>query len=152
MSKTDTPSTDIVALDTPDAMVSALQGTYVPEVEDPEVIARSIMDRILAAPSADDVLGGGEAVHSQDVLGRPFTLQGLRLLRSAFDAGPGVFAVLDAAMLDSGEKLAITCSGRNVMAQAVRLAQLDALPVDVKIVQADRPTASGYYPLWLHKA
>lgn len=146
------PATDLVAITDPEDMVAAIRGELVPEIEDPEQVAKAIMERILASESADDVLGGSKALHAQDVLNRPFTLNGIRVLRSRFEGGAGVFIVMDATMGDDGATESITCSGRSVMAQAVQLYRLDALPRSVKIVQSENQTANGYYPLWLEAA
>lgn len=136
----------------PDDMVEALRGNNLPEVEDPELIAQAITERILAAESAEEVLGNAQATHAQDVLNRPFVLHGLRLMRSRYNEGPGVFAVLDAEFGDDGSKEAVTCSGRTVMAQAVQLYRLGALPMSVQIVRAEKETANGFYPLWMEAA
>lgn len=123
------------------------------EPVDPVEAQKEIVKRILAAESADQVLGGSDAIHARDVLDVPFELRGVRFLRSSFEgSGPGIFAVMDAVLVTSGEVVAITCGGLNVMAQAAKLAQLGSLPADVKIVESDRPTAAGYRPMWLEAA
>ncbi len=151
MTDTET-SAELVAIDDPEAMIAAVKGEALPEIEDPETVARQIVERILSSDTADDVLGGRVADSAQEVIDRPFVLRGVRLLRSRFDEGPGVFAVLDVTYLDDGEPGAVTCSSRNVMAQAVQLYRLDALPREVVIRKAEQPTAAGYYPLWLASA
>lgn len=152
MTKEDAPSVALVAIEDPEEMVAALRGEVVPEIEDPEQVSLAIMERILAGESAEEVLGGQQAVHAQDVLDRPFMLHGLRLMRSRFEGGAGVFAVLDAEFGDDGSREAVTCSGRNVMAQAIQLYRLGALPRDVVIIRSETQTANGYYPLWLEAA
>lgn len=150
MPKDDVPNTtDLVVIDTPEAAVAALRGEVLPEIEDPEIVARQITERILSADSAEEVLGGMQAIHAQDVLTRPFTLHGVRFLRSRFQEGPGVFAVLDAEFGDDGSRQSVTCSSKNVMAQAVQLWRLGALPRDVVLKQSDTPTANGFNVLWL---
>lgn len=152
MAKETLPTQDLAVIEDPEDMIAAMRGDLVPEIEDPEVIAAQIMERILTAETADEVLGGTTAVHAQDVLTRPFTLHGLRLMKSRFDAGLPVFAVLDAEFMDDGSREAVTCSARNVVAQAVQLYRLGGLPRVVKIVQSDTPTANGYNVLWMEAA
>lgn len=152
MAKQEEVTTALAVIEDPEDMVRAIKGELVPELEDPEVVAQGIMERILASETAEDVLGGAQAVHAQDVLDRPFVLSGLRVMRSRFEGGPGVFLVMDAEFGDDGSSAAVTCSGRTVMAQAVQLYRLDALPRTVKIVQAKQQTANGFYPLWLEAA
>lgn len=146
------PGVSLAVIETPEQAVEAIRGNIVPEIEDPELVAKQIMERILAADSPEAVLGGNQALHATDVLTRPFLLHGVRFLKSRFQEGPGVFAVLDAEFGDNGERASVTCSSRNVMAQAVQLWRLGALPRGVVIRQSDTPTASGYNVLWLESA
>lgn len=145
-------TTDLALITDPEEMVKAIKGELVPEIEDPEIVALRIMEGILSSETPEDVLGGTDAVHAQDVLDRPFTLNAIRVMRSRFEGGAGVFLVLEAEMGDDGENSLITCSSRNVMAQAVQLLRLDALPRKVKITQSETPTANGYYVLRLRAA
>ena len=111
-----------------------------------------IIGRILNATSVDDVLGGTQATHARDFLDTPFALTGVRFNQSDFEgAGPKFYALLEGADRN-GEKVTITCGARNVIAQAWKLKDMDALPVQVELRQSDRPTRAGYHVLWLEKA
>jgi hypothetical protein len=115
-------------------------------------VAIDIIARILNATDAADVLGGAGAVHARDYLDVPFTLTGVRFNKSSFDgAGPQFYALLEGASSD-GEKLAITCGAKNVIAQAWKLHDLGALPIEVVLKQSPRPTSAGFYVLWLEAA
>lgn len=118
----------------------------------PEDSTRLIMARILAAPDTDAVLRQGRAVGAEDVLGVVLTITGVRWVRSAYSDGPGVFAAVEAVRDDMGERVVISCGSTNVMTQLWRIWQADAWPVQARIVQASKPTESGYYPLWLDAA
>lgn len=111
-----------------------------------------IVARILAAGSADAVLDMGEPTKAEDLEQVSLRITGVRWMKSTFDEGPGVYAVADATRLDTDEKIKVTCGGVNVMTQLLRLQTMKALPQDVKIVKAQRPTKSGYYPYWLQPA
>jgi len=121
------------------------------EVLDPEAAAREIVARILQAPDAGAVLAQGQTVSAEAILGQPFELREVRFLKSGIDnpEGPDVYAILDAVDTDTGERQTVTCGSRNVMAQALRLKQLGELPAVVQIIRADKPTAAGFYPMWL---
>lgn len=153
MSAADTAtSTELVALS--DAQVKQALRGEIDEVtltiQDPKVIQHQIIERILASEDADQVLQGrGVALHGREVLGRPFTLTGIRWLKSKYGEGLPVFAVLEAVTLDDGQEVVITSSAGSVMAQAYRLWELGALPKDVKIEEAETETAAGYRPQWL---
>lgn len=146
------PGTDLVQINTPEEAIEAIRGNLVVKVEDPAVVANQIMERILESDSVDSILGSNIATHAQDVIGRGFTLTGVRYLKSRFDQGLPVFAVMDATFLDNGASAAVTCSARNVCAQAAALWKVGALPTDVVIRRAENPTGDGYFPLWLERA
>jgi hypothetical protein len=150
--ETVTGGTDIVRIS--DAEVErALRGEDVAlTIEDPRETARAIIDRILAATNADEVLGGQRVYSGRDCIQRPFTLHGVRWHRSRFEGGLPVFAVLDVEFADDGERAAITTSAGNVMAQAYALQKLGALPCLVMITEAEHETAQGYRPQWLVRA
>lgn len=121
-------------------------------VDDPTNVTLDIIGKILGATSADEVLGREEATHARDMIDTPFALTGVKFNRSTFDGdGPAFYAVLSGASED-GENVAVTCGARNVIAQAWKLADLDALPIKVVIRQSAKPTAAGYHVMWLEAA
>ena len=152
--ESEVPGTQLAVIETPEAAIAALRGQIVPEVSDPAEVQRQIMERILSATSPEEVLGGNTGIGATDVLGRPFTLHGLKVMKSRFQdaAGPKVFVVLDAEFGDDGSRKAVTTSALNVMTGAIQLWRLDALPRNVVIRQSDTPTASGYNVLYLESA
>lgn len=118
----------------------------------PDEIALDIIKRILDAQSVDDVLGGAGAIHSRDYLRKPFKLTDVRFNESSFEGdGPSFYGLLEGADPD-GVKVVITCGARNVIAQAWKLKDMGALPVDVELAEASRETAAGFRPMWLEKA
>lgn len=135
-----TQSEALAVVDDADEMLSVLRGETLPEIEDPEKIAADIRERILGATNAEEILGGMRASGAKENIGRPFTLTGLKLMKSAHDKGLPVFAVLDATWLDNGEQEAVTCGASNVVTQAVQLFRIGALPLDVKF--GEKPVAS----------
>lgn len=151
MAKTE-PGTDLEVIETPVQAMEAMRGNLVVKVQDPAEVQRQMMERIFDSDDVDAILGPQIATHAQDVLGRPFTLRGVRFLKSKYDKGLPVFAVMDATFLDDGQEAAVTCSAFNVAAAAAKLWQIDALPIDVKIIQSDSETANGFRPLSLTRA
>lgn len=119
---------------------------------DADAVSMQIIGRILQATSVDDVLGGAGAIHARDYLNTPFALTGVRFNRSDIAGdGPGFYALLEGADAD-GVPVVITCGARNVIAQAWKLRDMDALPLRVQIAESERPTAAGYKVMWLEKA
>lgn len=101
----------------------------------PEDAARGIVEDILSATSAEEVLDEAEVIHARDMLDVPFVLISARFNNStAGGNGIAIYAMLDAA-LDTGERALISCGARNVVAQVHRLMQLNSLPRRVRIVE-----------------
>lgn len=115
-------------------------------------VSIDIIARILNATDVAGVLEGGGAIHARDYLDTPFTLTAVRFNKSSFD-GPGAqfYALLEGSSTD-GEKLAITCGAKNVIAQAWKLDDLGALPIAVELKQSPRPTSAGFHVMWLEAA
>jgi hypothetical protein len=128
---------------------SLVEGVELPELDDPDEIARQIIVRILKADDVEQVLEPAGALGARDLLGVPLEISAVRWQRSSLDGGPALFALIEAQRLDEGEPVVVTCGGRNVLAQLLRLAQLSAFPQVVRIVEAERETSRGYRPLWL---
>lgn len=111
-----------------------------------------IIARILRATTPADVLGREDVLHARDFLDVPFTLLGVKFNRSEYDgSGPTFYALLDGANGD-GEPLKITCGAKNVIAQAWKLLDLEALPIKVILKQSAKATSAGFHVMWLEAA
>ncbi len=124
-----------------------LAATKAGQEQDPDVTAMQILEQIINSETAADVFGGAGAVHAKDMIGEPFVLVGIKFNESTMGGdGPDFYGILEAAD-DNGERFVISCGAVKVMARAWRAQDLDVLPVRVRIIAADHPTAAGYYPL-----
>lgn len=145
------------AIVTTDDVAAALrgEGVYTVPIEDAEAASRAIIDRVLSAETPEDVMEAANAqtTPAKDLIGVPLVLRGVRFMPSSIEGeGPSVFAVLDAVHADDGEAFTITTGARTVLAQVLKLDQLKAYPWGpVQFVEADTPTASGFYPMQLAK-
>lgn len=118
----------------------------------PDQVAIDIIAKILNAETTADVLGGGGATHARDYLDTPFTLTGLHFNESTFEGqGPNFYAILEGAD-ENGERVAVTCGARNVIAQAWKLADMGSLPIAVVIKQSAKATSAGFHVMWLEAA
>jgi hypothetical protein len=133
------------------ALVKAalLDGTLELEV-DPARMAAAIVERILEQP-VEDVYKAEVVMHAKDLLGRPFKPRSVRWFPSNFDEGPSVYAAVDAVLLDTGELAIVTVGATRGMAQLLRSQIAGKFPEAVRVVEATRPTASGFYPYWLEE-
>lgn len=145
-------STDLTVIENADDAIEALRGNLVVPIQDPAEVQREMMEAIFDTDDPDAILAGNAGTPGEQMVDIPFTLNGVRYLKSKFKDGLPVFAVMDGTSLADERSYAITSSAVRVCAQAAMLWKLDALPCDVVIRRATEPTANGYYPCWLEKA
>lgn len=119
-------------------------------IEDtPTDAARQIVQDILDATTAEEVLTEAEVIHARDIIDEPFVALSVRLLNSAYDGeGIAIYAVIEAAD-DAGEPMIITCGARNVVAQLWQLSRLNSLPRRVKIVERGKARNGKSAPMRL---
>lgn len=139
----------IVATVTSEALGRFLSTATEVAQEDPEAISLAIVERILNAKTAEEVLTPNQVVHARDLIGVPLNVSGIRWLESDFETGPGMYAIMDCVRVDTDSHLVVSCGGQNVLAQLWKLNDLGAFPARVVIQQAPRPTKAGFLPLWL---
>lgn len=126
-----------------------LETTRQIEDHDSDQTTVEILARILAAESVEDVLAPQAPVALKTLQGFPLSIDSVRWMKSDFAEGAGMYALIKGARTDTGETFLATCGGTNVLAQLFVLDKLGAFPTKVKITTASKPTANGYYPLWL---
>lgn len=119
------------------------------EERDPEESARAILARIFAADTAEEILATREVTHAQDILNEAINIQSVKWQRSDFQQGSSCYAVVTATRVTDDSPVTITCGGRNVMGQLLKLSMNGHLPRRAAITQSAKPTARGYKPLWL---
>lgn len=130
-----------------------LDGDVVPEIGDPEVVSRAIMARVMDAESFEDAFAPQSLKSWSDYLDVPVLVREVRLNKSTVKrvAGmPSVYAVVDIAFLtgnQQGEVETVSCGGRNVMIQLVKMLEKDWLDKPVQLVS--KVTAEGFDVLWL---
>lgn len=136
-----------------------LDGDVIPEVGDPEVISRAVMERIMAAETFEDTFAPQKLEGWKAFIDVPVFVRDFHLNKSGFeraDGGSSVFAVVDLARADGNnwpdghETITVTCGGRNVLMQLVKALEKGWLDRAVKLTS--RPTSEGYNVLWLEAA
>ena len=110
-------------------------------IEDPANAQEQIVRRILAAPDEDSVLAEGSTIATKDLVGVPLTVESFRLLKSQLidkDTGEvreGAFMIVDAKQLDDDKPITLNTGAPKIMAQLIRLQQLERLPAKVKVAE-----------------
>lgn len=136
------------------AYAAILDGAPIPTAGDPEVVSRAIVERILAADTFEEAFKPQELEAWADLVGVPVRVVDFHLNPTQFTPGEGgqgasVYAVVDLELVgqeDQGIKT-VTCGGRNVLAQLVKMAERGWSEHVVTIIS--KPTAEGYNALWL---
>jgi hypothetical protein len=106
-----------------------------------------LLAQILTATDAADLDAPWRSDGLTAWLGQPIRIDGLRRMTSEFDGGLPFFLIVEGANLATGEKITLTTGAVSVVAQLVRAWSLGAIPGWRVIArQADRPSASGYFP------
>lgn len=81
-----------------------------------------------------------------DLVNVPVRVTGIRKMPSDYPGGLPWFLVIDGAIIETGETVAVTTGAVSVVAQLVKAHQLGAFPLDVIPRQSERPSRSGYFP------
>jgi hypothetical protein len=116
--------------------------------EDPDVVARRIMQRTLDAESPEAVFGEVTVLHAKDVVGQPLQFRRVEWRASDFEEGEGLpfFAVCEVADAE-GTIQPMTVGAKSIMVKLAKAAAEGWLPLWLKITKAEKPTTGGYYPL-----
>lgn len=121
------------------------------DLYEPEADAFTMAARLFLASSPEDLLNvneEGEVTHAEDVLGKPFMLEGVKFNPSSVEGGSEdfpLYAILNVSW--NGEKDVMSCGGLNVCVAAFKLATEGWLPRMVKITQRQKATRAGFHPL-----
>lgn len=117
-------------------------------VDDDEV-SRRILESILKATSAQDILNAGGAIPATDLLNVPLRIEQIRASESTYIEGNDFYLHVDVTVLANKDKLTISCGSQDVCTKLVQLARHGFLPINAKIEQATKATKKGFFPLFL---
>ncbi len=105
-----------------------------------------ILEQIARAGGLADLDAPWRSGGLEDYANVPLAVLAIRKMPSDFPGGLPWFLVVDAAVVETGERVTFTTGAVGVVAQLVKAHQLGAFPLVVIPRQSARPTASGYYP------
>lgn len=106
----------------------------------------SILASIALATDVADLDAPWRSQGLGDLVNQRVVVTGIRKMPSDYAGGLPWFLVMDGALVDTGETVAVTTGAVSVVAQLVKAHNLDAFPLVVIPRQADRPSRSGFYP------
>ena len=142
----------VVKYDPQHPILKAIVDGIIPEVVDPEAMGRAMALRILEA-SPDEAFELRQATPIEELLSEthsvnsdgstnlctpPLQLRGVSWQKSDYDSNGGVYAILDCAIVETGEAKVVTCGGRFLMAGLFRLEMDDGFPTVMQAVQVGR--------------
>lgn len=139
-----------VSTDSPVVIAPAVVAAYEAMIADiPEAGGdgyASILIQLAAAEHPDDLDAPWRSGGLEDFINQPLVIRGIRKMPSEFGGGLPWFLVADAAVIATGELVAITTGAVAVVAQLAKAHALGAFPWRVIPRQSERPSKSGYYP------
>lgn len=115
---------------------------------DPSEVEAAIVAQVLAADSLEGTFLDASLAKWQDHLSEPFEVKDLRWNVSAFEGKLGVYAVVDALSIATGERATLGVGGSVVVAQLRKWQRDGWLPVKCRLEELPA-TAQGFHPLRL---
>lgn len=147
-------STELATKDEVAAAYHAILTGELPEgfgaSDDAEGVSRAIVERIISAEDFADAFNPQELPAWRDTLLDIGVLVRKLHLNKSTVAGGSLYAVVDVERLDDGSALTVSCGGRNVLAQLVKLVEKGWTDKPVKMIA--KRTSEGYDALWLTAA
>lgn len=118
----------------------------------PEVSEDSYADilmQIAGAESAEDLDKAFDGDSLRDFIGCHILVNSLKRAESDFTGGLGQFLIINFTRLDTGESLVATTGAVSIVAQLAVAFNKNMLPLRCMVIQKDKPTKNGFYPMHL---
>lgn len=106
----------------------------------------SIIEAILGAVDVQDLDAPWDTKDPDALLNEWQIITEASRSLSTYKESLGVFLVVTAVLENTGEEITWTSGSMAVVAQLVKAYAADHFPLRAKLVRADKPTASGYWP------
>jgi hypothetical protein len=131
------------------AVREALISGQIPEMVDPDAVAREIAMMLLEAKTPEALFAAPGTTKPVEILDQPFVLERVRFMPSTIeDAKSPIYALMD--LLDHhGEVRVVPCGGQAVVVQCLRAVEEGWLPVSIRLVEAGRQREGRNRPLYL---
>lgn len=148
MPRSNTPAapagTELITLDQVQDVL--LNGADVDVVSEEEV-QRDMVRRVLEAEDLAGAFGSFRATATKEVEGQLLQIRGIAWLKSGFEAGPKVYALIDAALVDTGESVTLSMGGRTLMASFLWAQRHAAMPFKGSFV-SQQSRANPEFRFW----
>jgi hypothetical protein len=111
------------------------RGELAESMDDPAKAQEAIVRRILTAPDVDAVLREDSTVATKELVGVPLEITDYRIMKSTLEGKSGGYLLIEATNLLDGTAVTLNTGAPKIMAQVIRLGQLDRIPVKVKVAE-----------------
>lgn len=119
-------------------------------VVEADQVQDDMVQRVISAASLEEAFQGFKATPAAELEGIAVTINGIAFMRSAFDEGPKVYALLDAVITESDLPVTISMGGRTLMASFTWALRHDAMPVTGAFVR-ERSNTNTERQFWTFK-
>ena len=140
-----------------DALVNFTSGGAIERINQFLAMAPTVSDdpteaMLEAVLQAQDPLEWNDLFSSKslrDAKGALVRVNAYRVNPSDYPGGLKFYLVLDVTDLETGQKGVLTCSSQMAIAQILNAEARVNLPIDVRIIEKDKPTKAGFRPIHL---
>lgn len=124
-----------------------ITGRALPEVEDGSEASENIVREILSADGLGALFRQRTTVATRNLIGIPLLVRDYQLRLSTIEGTEGIWMLIDAVRIDSGEVVMVNTGAKNIMALLIRAKQLEKLPVEVEVIELGRARPGQNAPL-----
>jgi hypothetical protein len=129
--------------------VAAVMGDLVPEPEDSELVQRKIVEQLARATTAAELFSDHSSTATKDLVGVPLKVTDCRLVESSLADSRGVYMLMEATNMITGEVILVNSGSPKVMMIIYRLRGLGMLPVEVAVKEVAPAKPGRSAPLGL---
>lgn len=122
-------------------LLGVLSGEVPLAEHDDQAVAMEIVQAILEVDTEDEVLALRSSIAMRDLVGRVLTVTSVKLRPSTLDDKQGVYALIAATDVDTGEVLRVNTGSPRVIAQLAWKAQHGSLDKPVRVAEVTKPSA-----------
>lgn len=108
-----------------------------------------IVEEILSKTTVDEIFSDQVTYNLEDIIGRPMTVMGFRVLASDYDQGAEIYVSIDVQFDGSTRQDIVNTGNQGVVAQLFAAHQSNLFPVRLYVKQTGERRENGFIPLRL---
>lgn len=115
-----------------------------------DAVQDDMVRRILQSDSVEGAFANFKATPASELAGQLVEVGGIAWMRSSFDEGPKVYALLNTVVVETGEALVVSMGGRSLMASFVWAQRNRAMPIRGTFMK-ERSNSNTERSFWVFK-